>query len=88
MVPGKLNLIFIQIDKKEENQIDVQNHKTQTLYERANWTSRENMNNPYCGDILAKYKDNYPVWAFMEIIPFGRFIKNNHWQLVSNRLKY
>lgn len=33
-----------------------------------------NMNNPYCGDIIAKYKDNYPVWAFMEIIPFGRFI--------------
>lgn len=33
-----------------------------------------NMNNPYCGDIIAKYKDNYPIWAFMEVIPFGRFI--------------
>lgn len=33
-----------------------------------------NMDNPYCGDIITKYKDNYPIWAFMEIIPFGRFI--------------
>lgn len=33
-----------------------------------------NVNNPYCGAIIEKYKDHYPVWAFIEIIPFGRFI--------------
>jgi abortive infection bacteriophage resistance protein len=30
--------------------------------------------NPYCGDILAKYENDFPVWAFIEIITFGRFI--------------
>lgn len=30
--------------------------------------------NTYCGDIVNKYENEYPVWAFIEIIPFGRFI--------------
>ena len=30
---------------------------------------------PYCGDIILKYQtDGFPVWAFLEIIPFGRFV--------------
>lgn len=29
----------------------------------------------YCGDIIAKYYNNYPVWAFVEIITFGSFIE-------------
>ena len=28
----------------------------------------------YCGDIVSKYDPSYPVWAFLEIIPFGRVI--------------
>lgn len=30
--------------------------------------------NPYCGDIIAKYDNDFPVWAFIEIITFGWFI--------------
>ncbi len=33
-----------------------------------------NRNNPYCGGIIEKYKDCYPVWAFIEIVPLGTLI--------------
>ena len=33
-----------------------------------------NNDNLYCGEINKKYKDNYPIWVFVEIIPFGRLI--------------
>jgi len=33
-----------------------------------------NTNSDYCGGIIKKYDGHYPVWAFVEIIPFGSFI--------------
>lgn len=33
-----------------------------------------NRKNPYCGGIIKKYDENYPVWVFVEIIPFGSLI--------------
>lgn len=33
-----------------------------------------NRDNPYCGAIIQKYDGDYPIWAFVEIIPFGRFV--------------
>lgn len=30
--------------------------------------------NPYSGDIIEKYDNDFPVWAFVEIITFGRFV--------------
>lgn len=33
-----------------------------------------NENSIYCGNIINKYDPNYPIWAFLEIIPFGRVI--------------
>lgn len=33
-----------------------------------------NRKSPYCKDIVEKYNNDYPVWAFVEIIPFGSFI--------------
>ena len=33
-----------------------------------------NRGNIYCGDIISKYDGNYPIWAFLEIIPFGRLV--------------
>lgn len=35
---------------------------------------KRNENSEYCGGIIKKYDGNYPVWAFVEIIPFGSFI--------------
>ena len=33
-----------------------------------------NVNNIYCGEIVNKYQKDYPIWAFLEIIPFGRLV--------------
>lgn len=33
-----------------------------------------NKGNIYCGNIIKKYDDKYPVWALIEIIPFGRLV--------------
>ena len=33
-----------------------------------------NKGNIYCGDIIAKYEGAFPVWAFIEIVPFGRLV--------------
>lgn len=33
-----------------------------------------NRGNIYCGDIVDKYDGAYPIWAFIEIIPFGRLV--------------
>lgn len=33
-----------------------------------------NNNNVYCGDIVQKYGSGFPVWALIEIIPFGRLV--------------
>lgn len=35
----------------------------------------KNIKGTYCGDLVSKYKGEYPIWVFVEIIPFGRFIK-------------
>lgn len=43
-----------------------------------------NRNNPYCGGIIDKYDNNYPVWAFIEVIPMGSFI--HFYEFCSNRL--
>ncbi len=33
-----------------------------------------NRGNIYCGSIVSKYDGTYPIWAFVEIIPFGRLV--------------
>ena len=33
-----------------------------------------NRGNIYCGSIVEKYDGTYPIWAFVEIIPFGRLV--------------
>lgn len=59
---------------------------------------KKNRDNVYCGAIIDKYEDRYPIWAFVEIIPFGRLVsfyrfcaerfndkwmKNNYYRLVT-----
>ena len=36
---------------------------------------RNNTSNPYCGDLITKYKNEMPIWAFVEIISFGDLLK-------------
>ena len=55
-------------------------YRAHTIYSKL----EKNKNNPYCGDLIAKYNDEMPVWAFIEIISFGdllRFV-----EYVSNKL--
>lgn len=33
-----------------------------------------NRGNIYCGDIIDKYDRDFPIWAFIEVIPFGRLV--------------
>ena len=33
-----------------------------------------NKGNIYCGDIIVKYEVAFPIWAFIEIVPFGRLV--------------
>lgn len=44
--------------------------------QRKNFDSEINRNkeNVYCGNIIHKYDGEYPIWAFVEIIPFGRLV--------------
>lgn len=44
-----------------------------------------NLNNPYCGGIIANYNGHYPVWAFVEIIPLGSFV--HFYGFCAKRLK-
>lgn len=52
----------------------IQNLKTIGKYEELQNELNRDKQNTYCGDIVKKYENEYPVWAFIEIIPFGRFI--------------
>ncbi len=45
----------------------------------------KNIKGTYCGDLVAKYKGEYPIWVFVEIISFGRLIK--FYMFVADRLQ-
>lgn len=41
---------------------------------RAESEIERNVNSIYCGAIIDKHKDAYPIWAFIEIVPFGQLL--------------
>ena len=47
-----------------------QTHRFDTLRNELD----RNRDNSYCGGIIQKYDGDYPVWAFVEVIPFGSLI--------------
>ncbi len=63
----------------------VQNLKNNREYDYLKNELNKNIRSTYCGDLVAKYGDEYPIWAFVEIIPFGRLIK--FYMFVANRLQ-
>lgn len=63
----------------------IQDLKDKEEYQYLENELNKNIRGTYCGDLVAKYKDEYPIWAFIEIIPFGRFIK--FYMFVADRLK-
>lgn len=43
--------------------------------ERLDKELKRNLNNPYCGALISKYYDRYPVWVFVEVVPLGSLIR-------------
>jgi len=66
------------LEQSEDNGYDiVESYKANLSSEQRKFLETEtnrNLGNPYCGDLIEKYKDALPAWAFIEIIPFGRYI--------------
>ncbi len=54
-----------------QDYIDSLNEKQRNIF---NSEIDRNKGNIYCGDIIAKYAGAFPVWAFIEIISFGRLV--------------
>ena len=73
----KLQLLRM-MDKFNEDGYQIVQDYMDSLSEvqRKNCDSEINRNkgNIYCGDIVDKYDGAYPIWAFIEIIPFGRLV--------------
>ncbi len=55
-----------------EEYIDMLHSKGQ--YEFLQKELEKSSKSSYCGEIVKKYSGEYPIWAFIEIIPFGRLI--------------
>lgn len=63
----------------------IQSLKDKDEYEYLQNELNKNIKSTYCGDIVEKYQGEYPIWAFVEIIPFGRLIK--FYMFVADRLQ-
>ena len=48
--------------------------KEKGIYEQLEKELKKSFQSIYCKEIAQKYNGDYPVWVFMEIIPFGRLI--------------
>jgi len=63
----------------------IEDLKIKGEYEFLENELNKNIKSTYCGDIVEKYNGEYPVWAFVEIIPFGRLVK--FYMFVAEKLK-
>lgn len=68
------------MDKLEADDLKNDQHRKDALKNEID----RNKNNPYCGGIIKKYNDDYPVWAFVEIVPFGTLL--NFYLFCADRL--
>ncbi len=55
---------------------------------------KKNAGNPYCGELLDKYRisesskiEDFPVWAFIEVISFGTLRRFNNFYYKKNNIK-
>lgn len=53
----------------------IQDLKSKNEYEYLENELNKNKTGTYCGDLIEKYDGEYPIWVFVEIVPFGRLIK-------------
>ena len=64
------SIVTDYLTSRRQNQSD-----SSTNVERIRDEIQRNCNSVYCGDLVNKYnKQGYPIWVFIEVIPFGIFI--------------
>ena len=63
----------------------IQDLKNKNEYEYLEKELEKNKTGTYCGDLVTKYNGEYPIWVFVEIIPFGRLIK--FYRFIANELQ-
>lgn len=63
----------------------MQDLKAKNEYDYFEKELNKNKTGTYCGDLVTKYDEEYPIWVFVEIIPFGRLIK--FYRFVANKLQ-
>ena len=63
----------------------IQDLKNKHEYEFLEKELDKNKTGTYCGDLVTKYNGEYPIWVFVEIIPFGRLIK--FYRFVAEKLQ-
>lgn len=63
----------------------IQELKEENEYDYLEKELNKNIKGIYCGNLVKKYKEEYPIWVFIEIISFGRFIK--FYKFVANKLQ-
>ena len=63
----------------------IQDLKSKNEYEYLENELQKNRTGTYCGELVTKYDGEYPIWVFVEIIPFGRLIK--FYRFVADKLQ-
>ena len=63
----------------------MQDLKSKNEYEYLESELNKNKTGTYCGDLVTKYDGEYPIWVFVEIVPFGRLIK--FYRFIAEKLK-
>mgnify|MGYP004654967113 FL=1 len=63
----------------------IQDLKNKNEYDYLENELHKNKTGTYCGDLVTKYDVEYPIWVFVEIIPFGRLIK--FYRFVADKLQ-
>lgn len=74
---AKIELLRMAEDLGEDGYAiceDFINAQTEEQINRLISEINRNKSSVYCGDLLAKYPENFPLWVFLELISFGRLV--------------
>lgn len=84
----KVKILNIIENSSKDGYVEVEEYIT-SLKNKGEYSNLEteiakSISSSYCGEIAQKYKEEYPVWVFIEIIPFGRLA--NFYMFLANKL--
>ena len=81
--------ILSVVEKEFKDGYEIIEEYIQFLKDRNEYDSLEreinqNEDGTYCGEIIKKYCNDYPIWAFIELITFGRLV--SLYQFIANKI--